>query len=127
MESILYAVGDVHGRADLLDQLHGHIRSHHEVQHPNRPGEIVYLGDYIDRGADSVGVIDRLMSGMDGFQTTCLMGNHEAMLLECLATDDRRVWSTWLANGGDVTVASLGLSLRFGRPDPEKAQSSPGS
>lgn len=41
------------------------------------------------------------------------------MLLECLATDDRQVWYTWLSNGGEETLAALGVSLRFGGYDPD--------
>ncbi len=61
-----------------------------------------------------------LMAGLDGFQTTCLLGNHEAMLLECLATDNRQAWYTWLSNGGEETVSSLGISLRFGGYAPKE-------
>ncbi len=118
MEPVLYAVGDVHGRDDLLGQVHDHIRTHHDLLHPGRPGQIIHLGDYIDGGTESAGVLDRLMVGVDGFHTTCLMGNHEAMLLECLATDNRQAWYTWLSNGGEETVANLGLSLHFGGYDP---------
>lgn len=118
MNSVIYAVGDVHGRDDLLEQLHEDIVAHHRFFHAERQGEIVYVGDYIDGGAHSDRVIDRLMSGIQGFQTTCLMGNHEAMMLECLQTDNRQAWYTWLSNGGDDTLACLGVSLRFGGYDP---------
>ncbi len=115
---VLYAVGDVHGRNDLLGQLHEHIREHHRLVHPGRAAGVVHLGDYVDGGADSIGVIDRLRTGMEGVRTICLLGNHEAMMLECLATDNRQAWYTWLSNGGEETVASLGISLRFGGFDP---------
>lgn len=119
MSPIVYAVGDVHGRDDLLGELHEHIRNHHHFMHPGLDAEIVHVGDYIDRGAQSVAVIDRLMRDIDGFRTTCLLGNHEAMLLECLATDNRQAWHTWLSNGGDDTLASLGMPLHFGEYDPK--------
>ncbi len=60
------------------------------------------------------------MSGLAGFETTCLLGNHEAMLLECLATENRQAWVTWLSNGGEETLASFGVSLRFGGYDPNE-------
>lgn len=120
MEKLIYAIGDVHGRDDLLGELHAHIHNHRQLWHPGREAEIVHIGDYIDRGAQSLEVIDRLMSGVAGFQSTCLMGNHEAMLLECLATDNRQAWYTWLANGGEETLASFGMTLRFGGYDPEE-------
>ena len=66
MNPIIYAVGDVHGRDDLLAQLHEHIRSHHQLLHAGRRGEIVHVGDYIDGGASGVAVIDRLMAGVAG-------------------------------------------------------------
>lgn len=118
MNPIIYAVGDVHGREDLLAEMHDHIRSHHGLLYGGRDAEVIHLGDYIDGGSQSPQVIDRLMAGMGGFRTTCLMGNHEAMMLECLATDNRQAWYTWLSNGGEDTLAALGVSLRFGGYDP---------
>ena len=126
MDQIIYAVGDIHGRDDLLGELHEHIRNHHRLMHPERDGEVVHIGDYIDGGANSVEVIDRLMSGLDGFKTTCLLGNHEAMMLECLTTDDRQAWFNWLSNGGEETLNSLGMSLRFGGYNPAELGASLG-
>lgn len=125
MEKLIYAIGDVHGRDDLLSLLHEHIRDYHQFVHSGREAEVIYLGNYIDGGAQSRQVIDRLMSGLEGFQTTCLLGNHEAMLLECLTTDNRQSWHTWLSNGGEETLASFGLTLRFGY-DPVELRASLG-
>ena len=118
MEKIIYAVGDIHGRVDLLTQLHEHILEHHRLLHAGVPGEIIHLGDYIDGGAHSIDVVDLLMRGFDDMSNTCLLGNHEAMMLDCLETDNRDVWYTWLTNGGDQTLDSLGISLRHGGYDP---------
>ncbi len=118
MKTIIYAVGDIHGRVDLLQQLQEHIKEHHKFMHAQCDAHIVYVGDYIDGGAYSVEVIDCLMQGMMGWNSTCLLGNHEAMMLECLETDNREAWHTWLSNGGDETLASLGVSFRFGGYDP---------
>lgn len=118
MEPIIHAVGDIHGRDDLLKQLHEHIKDFHRLQYQDRPREIVYVGSYIDGGAYSIEVIDRLMRGIKGVESTCLMGNHEAMMLECLNTDNRQAWYTWLSNGGDETLTSLGIFFRFGGYDP---------
>ncbi|KPA20730.1 diadenosine tetraphosphatase [Shimia sp. SK013] len=120
MDKIIYAIGDVHGRDDLLRDLHEHIRDYHKLMHSGRDAEFIHVGDYIDGGAHSREVIDRLMSGLGDFQMTCLLGNHEAMLLECLATDNRQAWYTWLSNGGEETLASFGMSLRFGGYDPDE-------
>lgn len=118
MEKIVYAIGDVHGRDDLLGELHEHICDHHQLLHSGRDAEVIHIGDYIDGGTQSREVIDRLMSGLGDFQTTCLLGNHEAMLLECLASDNRQAWYTWLSNGGEETLASFDMPLRFGGYDP---------
>ena len=118
--SVTYAVGDIHGRSDLLDLLHEHIREHHGLLHAGNPGHIVYIGDYIDGGFDAPGVIDRLMAGLEGFTSTCLMGNHEAMMLDCLDTDNWRPWFDWLSNGGDQTLESLGVAFTTGAYDPSR-------
>lgn len=120
MNKIIYAIGDVHGRDDLLGELHEHICDHHQHLDPEQDAEVIHVGDYIDRGAQSLEVIDRQMSGVGDFKTTCLLGNHEAMLLDCLASDNRKVWHTWLSNGGEETLASIGMPLRFGGYDPDE-------
>jgi serine/threonine protein phosphatase 1 len=106
--------------------MHEHIRDYHQLMHSGRDAELIHVGDYIDGGAHSREVIDRLMSGLGDFQMTCLLGNHEAMLLECLATDNRQAWYTWLSNGGEETLASFGMSLRFGGYDPHELYASVG-
>ena len=126
MDKVIYAIGDVHGRDDLLGELHERICHHHQLVHAGKDAVVIHVGDYIDRGSQSLEVIDRLMSGLDGFQTTCLMGNHEAMLLECLATDDRQAWHMWLSNGGEATLASIGMSPGFGEYDPDALRASLG-
>ena len=126
MDKVTYAIGDIHGRDDLLRDLHEHIREYHQLIHSGRDAELIHIGDYIDGGVHSREVIDRLMSGLEGFQLTCLLGNHEAMLLECLTTDNRQAWYTWLSNGGEETLASFGMSLRFGGYDPEELRASLG-
>lgn len=104
----LYAVGDIHGRADLLDRLHRAIRADAETRGAAER-RIVYLGDYIDRGADSAGVVDRLVDGpLPGFGAVHLCGNHEDFLLRFLT--DESVAPHWLHNGGDATLASYGLA-----------------
>ncbi len=108
---IHYAIGDVHGRDDLLEMMHARIEAWHRWRHTDAKGVIVYLGDYIDRGAKSVQVIDRIMGGLSGFESVCLRGNHEELMLDCLDTDDEIVWMNWLGNGGIETMESLGLSL----------------
>ncbi len=121
-EAVIYAIGDVHGRDDLLARMHGVIGDHHAAQHSGRHGTIVCLGDYIDRGPDSRGVIDRAMRGVDGFDAVCLMGNHEAMMLDCLADSDSLLWAHWMSNGGRATLASLDLEPAFDGADPRRLE-----
>src|SRR3984893_9343329 len=79
----IYAVGDVHGRADLLRQLF--LRIDRDPQaHPAKEAIHVFLGDYIDRGKDSAGVLDLLIDRSEAHQVYCLKGNHEIFLTEFL-------------------------------------------
>jgi serine/threonine protein phosphatase 1 len=98
------AVGDIHGRLDRLNRVLAQLP-------PERT--LVLLGDYIDRGPESRGVIERLLRLSR--QRTCifLCGNHEDMLLAAL--DDAHEGATvdWLRNGGDATLRAYGVtSLR---------------
>ena len=69
---------------------------------------IVYLGDYVDRGPDSMGVIDLLLdSPLAEFESVHLIGNHERLMLDFLR--DASVGPTWILNGGDRTLASYGV------------------
>ena len=109
----VYAIGDIHGRADLLAQLHRQIR----VDAANAPSgikkSIIYLGDYVDRGLDSMGVIDILLtSPMDDFETVYLKGNYEDALLRFL--DNLSTGPNWFAIGGDATVLSYGIRIPTG-------------
>jgi diadenosine tetraphosphatase ApaH/serine/threonine PP2A family protein phosphatase len=104
---LLYAVGDIHGRLDLLDAMLGRSEVDASKSHAVRR-ILVFLGDYVDRGPDSKGVIDRLIDGLpDGFETRFLKGNHEAILLNFL--DDAWSLDNWLLNGGDATMRSYGV------------------
>lgn len=103
----IYAVGDIHGRLDLLDRMHGLI-SRDAAEAPDRVKHIVYLGDYIDRGNQSHLVLERLCAGpLPGFGVIHLKGNHEDALLRFLA--DLRIGPHWLGFGGMSTLASYGI------------------
>ena len=58
--TVFYAVGDIHGLADQLSALHTEIFNHHDAHHAGAPACIVHLGDYVDRGANSRGVIEAI-------------------------------------------------------------------
>lgn len=108
----IYVVGDIHGRIDLLSQLHSHIQDDAAASTQNRH-LIVYLGDYVDRGETSKTVIDLLLDEpLEGFERVFLKGNHEEMMLGFL--ENAAVGAMWLHNGGDATVYSYGV--RMARP-----------
>jgi serine/threonine protein phosphatase 1 len=110
----VYAVGDVHGRADLLDRVLSQIDAHLSRDPVSRPIE-VFLGDYVDRGPDSRRVIDLLIRRRGKHETICLKGNHETYLLEFLK--DPKVFDTWREYGGLETLSSYGVSPPL-RPEP---------
>jgi serine/threonine protein phosphatase 1 len=97
-----FAIGDIHGCAKAL-------RSLIEVIDPQPDDEIVFLGDYVDRGPDSRNAIDQIIALRERTQVVTLRGNHELMLMGAVmgGRDD----SFWLANGGNATLASYGGSL----------------
>jgi serine/threonine protein phosphatase 1 len=104
----LYAVGDIHGRLDLLDDLLVRIADDIEAR-PIASVAMVFLGDLIDRGPDSAGVIERLRS-LTGFpgRAVLLMGNHEEILLRTL-NGEPGVAYDWLGFGGDACAESYGV------------------
>lgn len=105
----LYAIGDIHGRVDLLAALHSQIRVDAETSDQDRH-VIIYLGDYVDRGEASKSVLDLLLDNpLEGFETIFLKGNHEEMMLGFL--DNEPVGAMWLHNGGDATVYSYGVRM----------------
>ena len=104
----IYAIGDIHGRLDLLDEVLARVDTD-MAQHPISNATRVFLGDYIDRGPDSKRVLDRLISCRVTQPTVCLMGNHEAYLREFLKNPD--ILSVWRHYGGLDTLLSYGLAL----------------
>lgn len=102
----IYAIGDIHGRADLLEQMLLKVDADMK-DHPDRRCITVLLGDYVDRGPDSRGVIDLLIAWQKVRETVCLMGNHEEIMLRFFAKPE--LWDTWAPIGGAQTVMSYGL------------------
>lgn len=108
--SVVYAIGDIHGESAKLDRLHAAIRADAVTRVAARK-VAVYLGDYIDRGRDSSGVIDRLLGNtLAGFERIFLIGNHEEFLLNFLELPD--TWAGWFINGGDATLESYDVDAR---------------
>ena len=103
----LYVIGDIHGRLDLLNDLDQMIK--HDLE--TAPAEVltVFLGDYVDRGPESAGVLERLSA--DDFCTSIcpLRGNHEEVLLQFLS--DASVLGSWRKFGGLETLHSYGVDV----------------
>ena len=106
----LYAVGDIHGRSDLLEGLFRRIDQDLQGFTGDSAVEI-YLGDHIDRGHDSRGVLDLLIARSRSRPTVCLLGNHEAMFLDILDRVD--LLPAWRKFGGLETLASYSVKPRL--------------
>ena len=108
---LTYAIGDVHGCLDQLQRLIERCLDHGG----GRPSRFVFIGDYIDRGPDSRGVIDFLIAWQsERPEVICLRGNHEAIMLEAVRTGDGRLW---YANGGAATLDSYHIDDLHDLPD----------
>ena len=111
-EAEIFVVGDIHGRSDLLAALIDEAAREPKLRDTR---VIVFLGDLIDRGPDSLGAIDLAMAAkarVGADETIALMGNHETLMR--LALDPETPWDdaidafeTWIANGGERTVAEF--------------------
>ena len=105
----IYAVGDIHGRFDLLCQMLDLI-SDDRLLHTKEKHLVIFLGDYIDRGSDSYRVIEKLSSQtMNEAEIICLKGNHEAWLLHFLTNPE--IGFYWFQYGGLDTLKSYGVQL----------------
>lgn len=105
----IYAVGDIHGRADLLADTIARIEDDIS-RRPIRYVLEIYLGDYIDRGPDSKTVLDLLAVRLVNNHAVCLRGNHEELLQHFL--DDPAVFAQWQRIGCMQTLASYGVVPR---------------
>lgn len=107
----VYVIGDIHGRADLLDALLAQIAADRAAQGWDR-AITVFVGDYIDRGGDSAGVLARCAALAAGPDVVCLMGNHEVMCLDFLTgAGGDAAGLNWLRNGGRSMLESYGAAL----------------
>ena len=104
-----YAIGDVHGRLDLMLDLLDRIEADNKRRGPAKT-YLVFLGDLVDRGPDSRGVIDHLITSPPRFgRPVFLKGNHEEFFLNVLSGDDGVV-QRWLTYGGSECAESYGVS-----------------
>lgn len=104
----IYAVGDVHGCRDLLDELLGKIRTD-IVLRPVPRSVYLFLGDYIDRGPASSNAISRLIDLSADAECVFLRGNHELIAMRCLG--EPQLFPQWMRIGGFETLASYGVPL----------------
>ena len=112
----VYVIGDVHGRLSLLRRIETIIAADHDARGDSCRPWIVYLGDYVDRGADSRQVIQHLIDGPpEGFEGIHLLGNHDLWLREFL--EDPAYGPSWYKHGGDATLLSYGVRI-----DPSKGE-----
>lgn len=112
--TVVYAVGDIHGRADLLAQLLAGIRA--DSRHRRAQRRVaVFLGDYVNRGPECRAVVDLLLTpGLEGFEVVCLMGNVEQAMLRYL-DGEMAIAINWLEYGGIETAAAYGVACPLPR------------
>ena len=111
----IYAIGDIHGLSERLTTLHQKIRDDLRAR-PVDSALLIHLGDYVDRGPDSAGVVAQLAGGppIAGVETINLIGNHENTMIEALAGDAASA-TDWLFNGGEPALASWGVAAGAAR------------
>lgn len=104
-----YAIGDIHGRADLLAEMLAALElRERDDRRPNGPPIAIFLGDYVDRGPASAAVLDLLLLRRPtGFEVRHLRGNHEQSMLAFI--DDPMSNRAWLLQGGAETLLSYGV------------------
>jgi serine/threonine protein phosphatase 1 len=103
----IYAIGDVHGRADLLDRVFTRIDAHIAAHPVVRPVQVL-IGDYIDRGPNSREVLDQLIRRAETNEMVLLKGNHETFVSEFLRNP--AMLQSWSKMGGLETLMSYGLT-----------------
>ena len=108
-DTVVYAVGDIHGHLDLLVRLQYRIKEDMARRKASRK-VVIYLGDYVDRGPESRNLIDHLIRNpLDGFESIHLAGNHERWMVGFLNNPDGgRPWLRW---GGAETMHSYGVPM----------------
>jgi serine/threonine protein phosphatase 1 len=103
----LYAIGDVHGRTDLLADMHRRI-ARDLARRPAANWRVIHLGDYVDRGPDSAGTLELLLDYQGEGRGDFLIGNHDRFLLDFLLDPEGADFELWMINGGAATLDSFG-------------------
>jgi serine/threonine protein phosphatase 1 len=113
----IIAFGDVHGHLDLVEEIFAQASARARAK-PDRKHIVISLGDLVDRGPDSRGVVQRLMGEVPGCELHVLRGNHETLLMAFLRGDrDADVWVKW---GGLQTIGSYGVDIKGVDPSSPK-------
>jgi serine/threonine protein phosphatase 1 len=115
----VYAIGDIHGCLAQLERLHNEI-ARDLAARPIASPVLVHLGDYIDNGPDSAGVIELLVARPMAIPTINLLGDHERMLRDAI-DGDRAAATDWLWAGGREALASWSLDPDLPREQWEAA------
>jgi len=105
--TVYYAIGDVHGEKAKLDDLLGHVRG--DAARHGQSHRIVFIGDLIDRGAESRAVVETAMRLNAEEGAIVIRGNHEELMLHAVDHNESVGIYWWATNGGDETIASYQL------------------
>ena len=118
--ALIYAVGDIHGRSDLLAPLLLKLEDDIDKLGHSHPPVVLFIGDYVDRGPDSRGVVERILAlrKLSGWDVRTLKGNHEHQLLAFL--DDSKKGPAWVEFGGTATLASYDVEPPPARSDADR-------
>ena len=117
--ALTYAIGDIHGSLHKLERLMARCEQHAR----GRPMSLVFLGDYIDRGPQSSGVVDFMLALQSRLadRVVALKGNHEAMLLSIIDGTGAASAPAWFMQGGAATLESYGVRHPSELPPPHVA------
>jgi serine/threonine protein phosphatase 1 len=116
-DALIYGIGDVHGMNDLLAGLLAAIEA--DATALGLSAIVVFLGDVVNRGAQTRQVLDRLVAGptRPGDHWVVLRGNHEQLMLDALTAGSPGIFQRWLKMGGQQTLASYGCARKKATPD----------
>ena len=95
----LFVFGDIHGHLWKLQELFNKLSI-------TKKDKIIFLGDYIDRGPDSKGVLDFVIDLKGKYDVVCLMGNHERFAVESIVYKNIQMYVSWIRNGGNACLES---------------------
>lgn len=104
----LYAIGDVHGRADLLAETHLRIAADLQRRLVD-DWRVIHVGDYVDRGPESARALAMLTDYAAGGRAEFLLGNHDQFMRDFLDDPEGAEFALWMMNGGGATLESFGV------------------